>query len=33
MDDIEKWLLDPSTTLEDIERVANGDKEKENEQG
>ena len=33
MDYIEKWLLDPSTTLEDIDMIANGDKEKENEQG
>lgn len=27
MDDTEKWLLDPETTLEDIERIANTDGE------
>ena len=25
MDDIEKWLLDPNTTQEDIERIANSE--------
>jgi hypothetical protein len=25
MDDTEKWLLDPKTSLDDIERIANGD--------
>lgn len=25
MDDVEKWLLDPKTTQEDIERIANSE--------
>lgn len=29
MDDVEKWLLDPSTTQEDIERIANSEDESE----
>ena len=27
IDDVERWLLDPTTTLEDIERVANSDED------
>lgn len=25
IDDIERWLLDPATTLEDLERIANSE--------
>lgn len=27
IDSVERWLLDPETTLEDIERIANGDED------
>lgn len=27
VDNIELWLMDPDTTLEDIDEVANGEKE------
>ena len=27
IDPVEQWLLDPTTTLEDIERVANSDED------
>lgn len=29
MDDIEKWLLDPETTQEDLERIANSEEQSE----
>ena len=25
VDEVERWLLDPETTLEDLERIANGE--------
>jgi len=31
MDDTEKWLLDPSTTQEDIERIANSEEDEKTE--
>ena len=27
IDPVEQWLLDPETTLEDIERIASGDED------
>ena len=29
IDPVEQWLLDPTTTLEDIERIANSEDESE----
>ena len=31
MDDTEKWLLDPNTTQEDIERIANSEEDEKAE--
>lgn len=29
VDDVERWLMSPDTTIEDLERIANADEESE----